>query len=115
MRRKGSRTAYLDRPRFGPLPKASQKKPFPLPTGWPVLPFSLAGPPGIAPITFNERVVEIVEARKHIEKGIRPDGFEAVTGQGLLSEALALGRVPEMLRDAGPVFPATPLPPLTRP
>ena len=31
-----------------------------------------------------------------------PDGFEAVTGQGLLSEALALGRVPEMLRDAGP-------------
>ena len=31
-----------------------------------------------------------------------PGGFEAVTGQGLLTEALALGRVPEMLRDAGP-------------
>ena len=31
-----------------------------------------------------------------------PDGFKAVIEQGLLSEELALGRVPEMLRDAGP-------------
>lgn len=35
----------------------------------------LSGPPGTSPITFNERVAEIVKARKHIEAGIRPDGY----------------------------------------
>ena len=36
----------------------------------------LAGPPGCAPITFNERVEARVLERKHIEQGIRPAGFE---------------------------------------
>lgn len=45
----------------------------------------LAGPPGIAPITFNDRVAEIVTARKHIEKGIRPDGFQAAGGRMIAS------------------------------
>jgi (S)-ureidoglycine-glyoxylate aminotransferase len=35
----------------------------------------LSGPPGTSPITFGERVVEIVNARKHIEAGIRPEGY----------------------------------------
>jgi (S)-ureidoglycine-glyoxylate aminotransferase len=35
----------------------------------------LSGPPGSAPITINERVVDVVKARKHIEAGIRPDNF----------------------------------------
>jgi (S)-ureidoglycine-glyoxylate aminotransferase len=35
----------------------------------------LSGPPGSSPITFNERVVEVVKARKHVEAGIRPEGF----------------------------------------
>lgn len=35
----------------------------------------LSGPPGTSPITFNERAAEIVKARKHIEAGIRPDGY----------------------------------------
>jgi (S)-ureidoglycine-glyoxylate aminotransferase len=35
----------------------------------------LSGPPGSAPITFNERVVEAVLRRKHVEKGIEPEGF----------------------------------------
>ena len=35
----------------------------------------LSGPPGASPITFGERVVEIVNARKHIEAGIRPEGY----------------------------------------
>jgi (S)-ureidoglycine-glyoxylate aminotransferase len=35
----------------------------------------LSGPPGSAPITFNERVVEAVLRRKHVEKGIAPAGF----------------------------------------
>ena len=41
----------------------------------------LSGPPGVAPITFNERIATCVVRRKHVEKGIQPDGF--VPGQGL--------------------------------
>ena len=40
----------------------------------------LSGPPGVAPITFNARVEKIVLARKHIEQGIRPDGFKESSG-----------------------------------
>lgn len=36
----------------------------------------LSGPPGIAPITFNERVERIVRPRKHIERGIRSETSE---------------------------------------
>ena len=37
----------------------------------------LSGPPGTAPITFNERVVEVLAHRKHVEAGIRtPDIVE---------------------------------------
>ena len=35
----------------------------------------LSGPPGSAPITFNERVERAVLRRKHVEAGIRPAGF----------------------------------------
>lgn len=41
----------------------------------------LSGPPGSAPITFNERVERLVRRRKHVEAGIQPDGF--VAGNGL--------------------------------
>ena len=34
----------------------------------------LSGPPGCSPITINDRVAEIVNARKHVEVGIRPEG-----------------------------------------
>ncbi|MBT5415820.1 MAG: alanine--glyoxylate aminotransferase family protein, partial [Rhodospirillaceae bacterium] len=40
----------------------------------------LSGPPGSAPVTFNERVTEVISRRKHVEKGIEPDGF--VPGDG---------------------------------
>jgi (S)-ureidoglycine---glyoxylate transaminase len=40
----------------------------------------LSGPPGSAPITFNERCAEIALHRKHLEAGIRPPGF--VDGNG---------------------------------
>jgi (S)-ureidoglycine---glyoxylate transaminase len=40
----------------------------------------LSGPPGIAPVTFNERVEDILEHRKHVERGIRPPGV--VDGNG---------------------------------
>jgi len=45
----------------------------------------LAGPPGSAPITLNDRVADIINARKHIEKGIRPDGFQAASGPTIAS------------------------------
>ena len=37
----------------------------------------LSGPPGSSPITVNDRVAELVNRRKHIELGIRPEGFVA--------------------------------------
>ena len=40
----------------------------------------LSGPPGSAPITFNQRAAGIITARKHYEAGIRPAG--AVDGNG---------------------------------
>ena len=45
----------------------------------------LSGPPGCAPITFNERVEEVVLARKHIEKGIEPEGFAPAAGRRIQS------------------------------
>lgn len=40
----------------------------------------LSGPPGIAPVTFNERVVAILNSRKHVEAGIKPP--DLVEGSG---------------------------------
>jgi dihydropyrimidinase len=40
----------------------------------------LSGPPGSAPITFNQRVADIVNRRKHVEAGIRTPGI--VEGNG---------------------------------
>jgi len=45
----------------------------------------LSGPPGSSPVTFNERVVDVVLRRKHIEEGIRPDNYTAAEGQRIQS------------------------------
>ena len=45
----------------------------------------LSGPPGSAPITFNDRVERVVLGRKHIEKGIEPDGFTPAEGSRIQS------------------------------
>ena len=45
----------------------------------------LAGPPGSAPITFNERVERAVLRRKHVEAGIRPAGFAPGPGPRIAS------------------------------
>src|SRR6185437_8520074 len=45
----------------------------------------LSGPPGSAPISINERVVEIVGRRRHVEAGIRPAGFVAANGEPIRS------------------------------
>ena len=45
----------------------------------------MSGPPGTAPLTINQRVVDVVESRKHIEAGIRPDGFKDADGPRIRS------------------------------
>lgn len=40
----------------------------------------LSGPPGSAPISFNDRVAEAANQRKHVEQGIKPEGL--VEGNG---------------------------------
>ncbi|MEM8949074.1 MAG: alanine--glyoxylate aminotransferase family protein [Pseudomonadota bacterium] len=40
----------------------------------------MSGPPGTSPITFNQRVVDVISPRRKIEGGIRPEG--AVDGDG---------------------------------
>jgi (S)-ureidoglycine-glyoxylate aminotransferase len=40
----------------------------------------LSGPPGSAPISFNDRVAEAANRRKHVEQGIKPEGL--VEGNG---------------------------------
>jgi (S)-ureidoglycine-glyoxylate aminotransferase len=40
----------------------------------------LSGPPGSAPITFNERVERLVVGRKHVEAGIRPAAYVPPNG-----------------------------------
>jgi (S)-ureidoglycine-glyoxylate aminotransferase len=50
----------------------------------------LSGPPGSAPITFNERVERLVNRRKHVEAGIRPAGYVAPAGAQIRSNYLDL-------------------------
>ena len=45
----------------------------------------LSGPSGSAPITFNERVVETLRPRRHIERGIRPEGIAEGEGAQIRS------------------------------
>ena len=60
----------------------------------------LAGPPGIAPITFNDHVAEIINSRKHIEKGIRPKGFQAAKGPMVASNYFDLGMLMDYWSEA---------------
>jgi (S)-ureidoglycine---glyoxylate transaminase len=45
----------------------------------------LSGPPGSAPITFNERVERLLLPRKHVEAGIRPPGSVPPNGPRIAS------------------------------
>ena len=45
----------------------------------------LSGPPGSAPITFNERVESLLNRRKHVEAGLRPAGFVPPNGPRIRS------------------------------
>ena len=45
----------------------------------------LSGPPGCAPITFNERIEAVVAPRRHIEQGVRPADYVAGDGEIIAS------------------------------
>jgi (S)-ureidoglycine-glyoxylate aminotransferase len=45
----------------------------------------LSGPPGIAPITFNARVEDVLKHRKHVEQGIRMPGVAEGNGPRIQS------------------------------
>lgn len=51
----------------------------------------MSGPPGVAPVTFNDEVADRINARKHIEGGIRPDGFIDGDGPRIASNYFDLG------------------------
>ncbi len=51
----------------------------------------LSGPPGVAPVTFNERVESRVLRRKHVELGIRTEGAVEGTGEIIRSNYFDLG------------------------
>lgn len=51
----------------------------------------LSGPPGSSPITVNERIVEVVKKRRHVEGGIRPANFVDGDGPVIQSNYFDLG------------------------
>jgi len=53
----------------------------------------LSGPPGIAPITLNDRAADLIKSRKHIEEGIRPDGYQAADGEMIQSNYFDLAMI----------------------
>jgi (S)-ureidoglycine-glyoxylate aminotransferase len=59
----------------------------------------LSGPPGCAPISFNERVAELVTRRRHIEEGIQPEGFVPGTGPRIQSNYFDLAMLMDYWSD----------------
>jgi len=51
----------------------------------------LSGPPGCSPLTINDRVAEIVNARKHVEGGIRSEDVSDADGLIVQSNYFDLG------------------------
>lgn len=51
----------------------------------------MSGPPGTSPVTLSDRAAEAVERRKHIEGGIRPEGFVDADGPRISSNYLDMG------------------------
>jgi (S)-ureidoglycine-glyoxylate aminotransferase len=60
----------------------------------------LSGPPGSAPVTWNERVVELVLQRKHVERGIRPDDWRPPNGPVIQSNYFDLAMLMDYWSEA---------------
>jgi len=59
----------------------------------------LSGPPGSAPVTFNDRVEEAVLRRKHLEQGITTPGFVPGTGPVIQSNYFDLAMLMDYWSD----------------
>ena len=51
----------------------------------------MSGPPGSSPISLNQRTVDVLDNRKHIEGGIRPAEYVAADGPVISSNYLDMG------------------------
>ncbi len=51
----------------------------------------MSGPPGTAPVALSDRAAAEINKRKHIEGGIRPEGFVDANGPRISSNYLDLG------------------------
>ena len=60
----------------------------------------LSGPPGIAPITLNDRAADLIRGRKHIEQGIRPDDYQAADGEMIQSNYFDLSMIMDYWSEA---------------
>ena len=60
----------------------------------------LSGPPGIAPITLNDRAADLIRSRKHIEQGIRPDDYQAADGEMIQSNYFDLSMIMDYWSEA---------------
>ncbi len=50
----------------------------------------MSGPPGTSPVTLSDAAAKAINARKHIEGGIRPEGYVGASGQRISSNYLDL-------------------------
>jgi (S)-ureidoglycine-glyoxylate aminotransferase len=53
----------------------------------------MAGPPGTSPVTLSDRAAEVIANRKHIEGGIRPDGYVDANGVRISTNYLDLAMI----------------------
>lgn len=53
----------------------------------------MSGPPGSSPVTLSDRAAEAINRRKHIEGGIRPEGFVDANGPRISTNYLDLAMV----------------------
>jgi len=60
----------------------------------------LSGPPGVSPITLNDRAAELIKSRKHIEQGIRPDNYQAADGEMIQSNYFDLSMIMDYWSEA---------------
>ncbi len=53
----------------------------------------LSGPPGTSPVTLSDRAADVIRTRRHIEFGIRPEGYIEGEGPRITSNYLDLSMI----------------------
>ena len=59
----------------------------------------MSGPPGTSPVTLSDQAAELIANRKHIEGGIRPEGFVDADGPRISTNYLDLAMVMDYWSD----------------